>query len=152
VEAFAEGFTGENGTFLGELGGPGGATKVSFVIYYMKLNTVTTSLVTEVSKPTHNGSIAGPGASTADYAVGNPWDASKDDADNTADWNVSTDLLIRFRVTGFFLNANPSGRARDDTNPLNVLPADRWVMPTDWALLAGGPADPADGTDALGTA
>ena len=25
-------------------------------------------------------------------------------------------------------------------------------MPTDWPLLAGGPADPADGTDASGTA
>lgn len=119
------------------------ATKVAFVIYYMKINTVNVSLVTQVAKPYHN---------VGDYAPGNPWDASKDDADNAADWNVSKDLLVRGRVTGWFLNSNPSGRAADTSNPLNVLPANRWVMPQDWPLLAGGPADPADGTDAIGTA
>ncbi|MEO6042819.1 MAG: hypothetical protein ABIQ47_02705, partial [Tepidiformaceae bacterium] len=36
--------------------------------------------------------------------------------------------------------------------PLNVLPANRWVMPNDWALLAGGPADNADNSAAIGTA
>ncbi|MBK7330068.1 MAG: hypothetical protein IPI85_13575, partial [Dehalococcoidia bacterium] len=56
------------------------------------------------------------------------------------------------RVTGWFTNSNPSGRAADTSNPLNVLPANRWVMPQDWPLLAGGPGDPADGTDATGTA
>ncbi|HNM77698.1 MAG TPA: hypothetical protein PKI89_04990, partial [Tepidiformaceae bacterium] len=120
-------------------------TKVAFVVYYMKINTINVSLVTQVAKPTHN-------ASGYDYAPGNPWDASKDDADNAADWNVSKDLLVRGRVTGWFLNSNPSGRAADTSNPLNVLPANRWVMPQDWPLLAGGPADPADGTDAIGTA
>ncbi|MCC6959463.1 MAG: hypothetical protein IT301_06415, partial [Dehalococcoidia bacterium] len=120
-------------------------TKVAFVVYYMKINTINVSLVTQVSKPTHN-------ASGYDYAPGNPWDASKDDADNAADWNVSKDLLVRGRVTGWFVNSNPSGRAADTSNPLNVLPANRWVMPQDWPLLAGGPADPADGTDAIGTA
>ncbi|MEO8541305.1 MAG: hypothetical protein ABI577_16305, partial [bacterium] len=128
----------------------GNYTKVAFVIYYMKINTINVSLVTQVSKPTHNSSIA------ADYAAGgvgaNPWDASKDDADNAADWNVSKDLLVRGRVTGWFVNSNPSGRAADTSNPLNVLPANRWVMPQDWPLLAGGPADPADGSDAIGTA
>lgn len=121
-------------------------TKVAFVVYYMKINTVNVSLVTQVAKPSHNSSSA------ADYAPGNPWDASKDDADNAADWNVSKDLLVRGRVTGWFLNSNPSGRAADTSNPLNVLPANRWVMPQDWPLLAGGPADPADGSDAIGTA
>jgi hypothetical protein len=134
-------------------GGDGSsATKVAVVVYYMKLNTVQLSLVTQVSKPSHNG--LGTSRSLADWgpAPGNPWDASKDDADNAAEWNVSKDLLVRGRVTGWFVNSNPSGRARDDSNPLNVLPADRWVMPNDWALLAGGPADPADGSDAIGTA
>ncbi len=121
-------------------------TKVAFVIYYMKLNTVGVSLVTQVSKPTHNSSYL------ADFAPGNPWDATKDDADNAADWNVSKDILVRGRVTGWFTNSNPSGRPADTSNPLNVLPADRWVMPQDWPLLAGGPADPADGSDATGTA
>jgi hypothetical protein len=122
------------------------ASKVAFVVYYMKINTINVSLVTQVSKPTHNGSAA------PDWAPGNPWDASKDDADNATEWNVSKDLLVRGRVTGWFTNSNPSGRARDDSNPLNVLPADRWVMPQDWPLLAGGPADPADGSNAIGTA
>ena len=122
------------------------ASKVAFVIYYMKFNSVTLSLATQVSKPTHNGSAA------ADYAPGNPWDATKDDPDGVADWNVSRDILVRGRVTGWFVNANPSGRPADTSNPLNVLPANRWVMPMDWPLLAGGPADPADGSDAIGTA
>ncbi|MFN0148165.1 MAG: hypothetical protein ACKVT1_16795 [Dehalococcoidia bacterium] len=121
-------------------------SKVAFVVYYMKLNTVKLGIVGSVSKPTHNSSLAG----WTDFAPGNPWDASKDVT--TIDWNVSRDLLIRGRVQGWFKNTNPSGRAADTTDPNNVLPADRWVLPNDWALLAGGPADPADGTDASGTA
>ncbi len=132
-------------------------TKHAFVIYYMKINTVNVSLATQFSKPSHNHSYyydLRDWANTSDVtkAPTNPWDASKDDSDNAADWNVSKDLLVRGRVTGWFLNSNPSGRARDDSNPLNVLPADRWVMPNDWALLAGGPADNADGSAAKGTA
>ncbi|MEO8541501.1 MAG: hypothetical protein ABI577_17290, partial [bacterium] len=130
--------------------------KVAFVVYYMKLNTVGVSLVTQVSKPTHNNSlgvvVGTSGTSLNDYSPGNPWDASKDAASNAADWNVSRDLLVRGRVTGWFLNTNPSGRAADTSNPLNVLPANRWVMPNDWALLAGGPADNADNSAAIGTA
>ena len=118
---------------------PLGATKVAFVIYYMKINTVNLSLVTQVSKPTHNGSgVVSATQGGTDYAPGNPWDASKDAANNTTDWNVSKDLLVRGRVSGWFLNSNPSGRARDDSNPQNVLPADRWVMPDDWVNIAGG--------------
>ncbi|MCZ2111505.1 MAG: hypothetical protein LC118_18400, partial [Dehalococcoidia bacterium] len=115
----------------------GGVGKVAFVIYYMKLNQVQLSLVTQVAKPTHN--LSGPGY-YADYAPGNPWDASKDATSGSADWNVSKDILVRGRVTGWFTNSNPSGRARDDSNKQNVLPADRWVMPDDWANIAGGAA------------
>ena len=122
------------------------ASKVAWVVYYMKIERVNLSLVTQVSKPTHNGSAA------PDWAPGNPWDASKDDADGTAEWNVSKDILVRGRVSGWFVNSNPSGRPADTSNPLNVLPANRWVMPADWPLLAGGPADPADGSNAIGTA
>ncbi|MCX7618624.1 hypothetical protein, partial [Tepidiforma sp.] len=118
------------------------ASKVAWVVYYMKIERVNLSLVTQVSKPTHNGS------SLPDWAPGNPWDASKDDADGTAEWNVSKDILVRGRVSGWFLTSNPSGRPADTSNPLNVLPANRWVMPNDWPLLAGGP----DGEEAYGTA
>ncbi len=109
-------------------------SNIAFVIYYMKLNNVNVSLVSQVSKPTHNSSVA------ADYAPGNPWDASKDAADNTATWNVSKDILVRGRVSGWFTNSNPSGRAADTTDPQNVLPANRWVMPDDWVNIAGGSA------------
>ncbi|WBL34758.1 hypothetical protein O0235_08110 [Tepidiforma flava] len=120
--------------FVGE-GGPQGApaSKVAWVIYYMKIERVNLSLVTQVSKPLHNSS------SLPDWAPGNPWDASKDDADGTTEWNVSKDILVRGRVSGWFVNSNPSGRPADTSNPLNVLPANRWVMPNDWPLLAGGP-------------
>ena len=107
-----------------------GASKIAFVIYYMKLNQVTLSAVSQVSKPTHN-------STNSDWNPGNPWDASKD-ASAAVDWNVSKDLLIRGRITGWFLNSNPSGRARDASDPQNVLPADRWVMPDDWVNIAGG--------------
>lgn len=134
-------------------GGNLNVTKHAFVIYYMKINTINVSLATQFSKPSHNSSALADWSNTGGTgAPTNPWDASKDDADNAAEWNVSKDLLVRGRVTGWFVNSNPSGRARDDSNPLNVLPADRWVMPSDWPLLAGGPADPADGSDAIGTA
>src|SRR6185312_3786459 len=113
-------------------------SKIAFVIYYMQLNTVNVSLVNQVAKPTHNSSLAVPDLN--DYAPGNPWDATKDATGNTADWNVSKDLLVRGRVTGWFTNGQPSGRAQDNTNPGYVLPANRWVMPDDWANLAGGAA------------
>ena len=118
------------------------ASKVAWVVYYMKIERVNLSLVTQVSKPLHNSSAA------PDWAPGNPWDASKDDADGAAEWNVSKDILVRGRVSGWFVNSNPSGRPADTSNPLNVLPANRWVMPNDWPLLAGGP----DGEEAYGTA
>lgn len=148
IEAFVPDYS-----FL-SLNGAGQSANVSkhaFVIYYMKINTINVSLATQFSKPSHNGSVVADWASGT-AAPANPWNASLDDADNATEWNVSKDLLVRGRVTGWFTNTNPSGRARDDSNPLNVLPADRWVMPNDWPLLAGGPADPADGTDAIGTA
>jgi len=123
-------------------GGPvfGNASKVAFVVYYMKLNQVQLSLVTQVAKPTHNVSASGSLYYVGDYAPGNPWDASKDATGGSADWNVSKDILVRGRVTGWFTNSNPSGRARDESNKQNVLPADRWVMPDDWANIAGGSA------------
>jgi hypothetical protein len=109
---------------------PENQTKVAVVIYYMKLNQVNVSLVTAVTKGAlHN-------ATNADFTPGNPWDASTDVTE--ADWNVSADLLVRGRLSGWFTNSNPSGRPRDDSDPNNVLPADRWVMPDDWARLQGG--------------
>lgn len=130
-------------------------TKHAFVIYYMKLNTVTTSLVTQAEKPNHNGVTLADWAGVGTTTSANPWNSSLDDADNAAEWNVSKDILTRVRVTGWFLTTNPSGRPADTSNPLNVLPANRWVMPDDWAQLNGGPIDAAglnETTHNIGTA
>lgn len=107
------------------------STKVAIVIYYMKIEAVETSLVTSVEKPTHNGT-------GSDFAPGNPWNTENDAS--ATEWNVSKDLLVRVRVKGWFVNANPSGRERDASDPFNVLPQDRWVMPDDWAVLIAGGA------------
>lgn len=130
-------------------GDPLNQTKIAFVIYYMKLESVTVSLVDDVSKPSHNSSASG----YRDYSPGNPWDSSKDVS--TVDWNVSKDLLVRARVKGWFTTQNATGRAAGTDTNGGVLPAGRWVMPDDWAQLAGGPAD-TDGlnaaTDGIGIA
>ncbi|MDZ7727564.1 MAG: hypothetical protein U5Q44_04835 [Dehalococcoidia bacterium] len=55
---------------------------------------------------------------------------------------MSEDVLVRARVKGWFTNSNPSGRDRDESNPDNVLPADRWVMPDDWSRVIAGTSDP----------
>ncbi|MCC6385830.1 MAG: hypothetical protein IT302_00445, partial [Dehalococcoidia bacterium] len=128
---------------------PGGGvlnvTKRAFVIYYMKFENVAVSFVDDVSKGVnHNSPVL------TDFTPGNPWDASKDVS--SVNWNVSKDLLVRGRVRGWFVNENPSGRPVNTDDPLNILPANRWVMPDDWALLAGGPADKADNSTATGTA
>jgi hypothetical protein len=123
----------------------------------MKFESIDVSIVSQVSKPTHNGPsliepISGDAVTKYDYAdwdPGNPWDASLDDADDAVDWNVSKDLLLRGRVKGWFNNANPSGRPAVNLPGTNEsLPANRWVMPDDWDLLAGGPT----GEEVYGTA
>ncbi|MCC7363155.1 MAG: hypothetical protein IT303_02190 [Dehalococcoidia bacterium] len=118
------------------------APKAAFVIFYMKFNAVTMAVETGVSKPTVN--LTG-----GDWAPGNPWHAAA--PGGPVERDLYLDVLVRGQVTGWFINENPSGRPQDPSNPLNVLPANRWVLPDDWALLAGGPADPADGSDATGT-
>lgn len=136
IEAFVNDEDLSEGEYLNQ-------TKIAFVIYYMKLESVSVSLVDDVAKPYHN-------VSGTDWSPGNPWDASKDV--DTVDWNVSKDLLVRARVKGWFTASNATGRAAGTDTNGGVLPAGRWVMPDDWPLLAGGPADPADGSDAKGIA
>jgi len=149
IEAFVDDFFLMRGFPNLQVDAQVNVTKHAFVIYYMKLNTVTTSLVTQVSKPNHNSTSA------PDWVPSNPWNSSLDDADGAAEWNVSKDILARVRVTGWFLTTNPSGRPADTSNPLNILPANRWVMPDDWAQLNGGPIDVAglnETTHNIGTA
>jgi hypothetical protein len=118
-----------------ELGEPIGQTKVAIVVYYMQFEVVGLSIVPGQNKVNHNGT-------GDDYAPGNPWNASTDVVTHTD--NVSADVLVRGRVKGWFTNGVPSGRPAVP----GLAPADRWVMPDDWALLAGGPA----GEDVTGIA
>jgi len=66
------------------------------------------------------------------------WDAATDVLQETL--NVSEDTLLRTVVRGWFMNAQTSARpSRLIVNgPTSVvLPAGRWILPDDWAALAG---------------
>jgi len=107
-----------------------------FVVYYLKLESVTL------------GNVVGKraGHNTGLFVPGNPWDPTLDQT--TATLNVSADDLLRARVRGWFTNANPSVRpvrtidynnsTLDNPASANLtLPAGRWILPDDWATLAG---------------
>lgn len=125
-------------SFVESVGGafPDNPRKSTFVVYYMKINHVALSLP-HARKSQVN-------ATGTDYASGvnsgNPWDVATDTPSVTA--NLARDTLVRGRVSGWFVNATPSGRQRDDSNPSNILPADRWVVPDDWSIIAGAPFRP----------
>jgi hypothetical protein len=76
----------------------------------------------------------------------NPWDVSTDSTTQTL--NVSQDALVRANVKGWFTSSDPSVRPARTVNPANstlnnpetatlTLPAGRWILPDDWATLAG---------------
>jgi uncharacterized repeat protein (TIGR01451 family) len=109
-----------NGTFTGT------SQQVDFLIYYMKFESITIGIV-DGARAFHN---------SGSFSVSNPWDESKDKT--TAKVNVSSDVLVRLRVKGWFTNTNPTGRAAGEDTNKGVLPAGRWVMPDDWNQLAGG--------------
>lgn len=97
-----------------------------FVIYYMKLESITTTIVPG-SRSGHNAGA---------FAPLNPWDTSNDVTSRTA--NVSSDQLVRVRVKGWTITSNPSSRPAATGQNGELLPAGRWVLPDDWRALAGG--------------
>ncbi len=112
----------------------------AFVVYYLKLE----SLIL--------GNVVGKraGHNTGDWTLPNPWDPTLDippsnnlGASNVDTLNVSQDALLRARVRGWFTNSNPSSRGPGFVNigsPDGIglaLPAGRWILPDDWATLAG---------------
>jgi hypothetical protein len=142
---------GENITFL-----DGGVmiNQHFFTVYFLKFESLTLGDV--VGKRTlHNDGpweiIPGPTGRT------NPWDptgsylgaqnpATMDNVTQTL--NVSQDALLRARVRGWFTSSNPSVRGERKIDPANstliepstatlLLPAGRWILPDDWAALAG---------------
>jgi hypothetical protein len=98
---------------------------VAFLVYYMKFESVTLSIV-DGEREGHND---GP------FSNSNPYSTASDVTSLTE--NVSADVLLRARVKGWFTNSNLSGRP-EVIDGANSKPAHRWVMPDDWPVLAGG--------------
>jgi hypothetical protein len=76
----------------------------------------------------------------------NPYLTTTDNTTQTL--NVSQDALLRARVSGWFTSTNPSNRparvmdvtnSPSDTTSVTglTLPQGRWILPDDWAALAG---------------
>jgi hypothetical protein len=58
-------------------------------------------------------------------------------ASATASANVSAVGSVSATATGWFKNANPSGRPAETKADGRVVPADRWILPADWPTLRG---------------
>jgi len=107
-----------------------------FTVYFLKFESVTIGDVVG-KREFHNCGL---------WTPPNPWNAATDTTTQTL--NVSQDALVRARVKGWFTNSNPSVRPVRTVDPANstldnpasatlTLPAGRWVLPDDWAALAG---------------
>jgi hypothetical protein len=127
-----------------------------FTVYYLKLESITLSDV--VGKRSLYNTSTGVLTSHKDglFTPSNPWNPALDwetanaaQADNDT-INVSTDTLLRARVKGWFESGDPSWRTARYVSLTNssidqaanapgsmLLPAGRWVLPDDWALLSG---------------
>jgi len=137
--------------------GPGGAIQENqqlFTVYYLKLESLKLSDVVGKRSFYTNGVLT----SHKDglFTPSNPWNTALDweaanpsQADNDT-VNVSTDTLLRAQVKGWFTSGDPSWRpdrfvSLSDTSIDQIanapgsllLPAGRWVLPDDWALLSG---------------
>jgi hypothetical protein len=103
-----------------------GEATYRFLVYYMKFESLTTTLV-QGSRTEHNSGA---------FSPANPWNTATDTTSRTA--NVSADVLVRVRVKGWTLSANSSGRPAATGANGETLPAGRWVLPDDWRAMAGG--------------
>jgi hypothetical protein len=128
-----------------------------FTVYFLKFESITLGDV-QGKRTMHS---AGPWeiipAVGNAASVTNPWDptgsyngtrnpAVPDNATQTL--NISQDALLRAQVKGWFTSSNPSVRPVRTIDPANstltdpttatlTLPAGRWILPDDWAALAG---------------
>ena len=101
--------------------------QVAFVVYYMKLESVTLGIVPGAREDHNDGDFD---------ADGNINDASADVDETTA--NVSADVLTRVRVKGWLTRSNcPARESGVDSNG-GFLPANRCIFPDDWEYIAGG--------------
>jgi hypothetical protein len=114
-----------------------------FTVYYLKFESLTLGDVYG-KREFHND---GPWQTLNEDQPTNPWDPTGSYngavnpviADNmTQTLNVSQDALLRAQVKGWFLSSNPTTRDEGVIPGTNLLlPAHRWVLPDDWAALAG---------------
>jgi len=124
-----------------------------FTVYFLKFESVVLGDVVG-KRAGHDSGVWQTGNTTQPT---NPWDPTGSyngtvspaiPDTNYQKLNISQDALLRARVRGWFVSANPSTRpARavdpsasdvDDPNsPTLTLPQYRWVLPDDWAALAG---------------
>jgi len=111
-----------------------------FTVYFLKFESLTIGDVVG-KRASHNSGLWNPKSP-------NPWNTATDSTTQTL--NVSQDALVRARVKGWFTSSNPSWRnanyvlasdtsAYQTTNVAGslLLPAGRWILPDDWATLAG---------------
>ena len=109
--------------------------QVAFLVYYMKLEDVTLSLVPG-TRADHNDGLF--------TAASNPiLDVENDSIPTTGDVqtltaNVSADVLARVRVRGWVLKDDCPVRVQGTDSNGSALPANRCIFPDDWRHLAGG--------------
>jgi len=101
----------------------------AFTVYYMKFESLTLNNVSGKRSGHNSGNWVPPNPfnTATDLPTGNP--------------NVSQDELLRAQVKGWFTSSNPTMRPEGFVDiggnfPLS-LPVGRWVLPDDWASLAG---------------
>jgi hypothetical protein len=106
----------------------------AFTVYYLKLESL--KLENVVGKRV--------GHNTGDWTPANPWDDTLGTLNVLEEEiNVSQDTLLRARVKGWFEGSNRSvrpevGQDIDNDGVADLtLPQGRWVLPDDWAKLAG---------------
>ncbi len=101
--------------------------QVAFVIYYMKFEDATLTLVPG-TRASHNSGAFSPNS---------PLDSSTDVTEMT-DVNVSADVLARLRVRGWVETTNCPARDSGVGANGEFLPANRCIFPDDWRFKAGG--------------
>jgi len=126
-----------------------------FMVYFLKFESLTLGDV-HGKREFHND---GAWMTGDEVQPTNPWDPTGSYMGTvdppipdlpTQNANVSQDTLLRARVRGWFTSLNPSWRPARYMDPYNstldkdpntqgtlLLPAGRWILPDDWAALAG---------------
>ena len=108
-----------------------------FVVYFMKFEDVTLSIV-DGSRQYHNDGTFSPANPTSQRPAGLNDEIEPDGADaDTAESNVSADVLVRITVRGWVQTTNCPQRPEEVDANLHVKPANRCIFPDDWPIKFG---------------